>query len=112
MDRGWLRAAILDRDTHQNVVHAGLGVLDEHVEIAVVREQAGIYQLIFGLPDSAAAAFLCEMSVGVFALRILVEHLQVGVRRSGIGVVVEFLDVLAVIALAVSEPEQALLQYG
>ncbi len=44
------------------------------------------------------------------ALRILVEHLQVRVRRRRVEVVVELLHVLAVVALAVGEPEQPLLE--
>jgi hypothetical protein len=45
-------------------------------------------------------------------LRILVEHLQVGVSRSGVEVVVEFLDVFAVVALGVGEAEEAFFKDG
>src|SRR6185503_15534026 len=46
------------------------------------------------------------------ALRVLVETLHVRVRRRRIEVVVVLLDVLAVVPLAVGEPEQALLEDG
>ncbi len=42
-------AAIDDGDPHQQVVGRRLGVLDEHVEIAVVVEHAGVEQLVLGL---------------------------------------------------------------
>src|SRR5262249_42753249 len=44
------------------------------------------------------------------ALWVLVEHLEVGVGRSGIEVVVDLLHVLAVVALPVGQSEQPLLQ--
>ena len=89
---------------------AGLGVLDEDVEVAVVVEDAGVEQLELRLVLAAAAVLLDQPGVGKLALRILVEHLQVGVRRRGVEVVVELLHVLAVVALAVGQAEQALLE--
>ena len=89
---------------------AGLGVLDEDVEVAVVVEDAGVEQLELRLVLAAAAVLLDQPGVGKLALRILVEHLQVGVRRRGVEVVVELLDVLAVVALAVGQAEEALLE--
>ena len=59
---------------------------------------------------AAAAVLLDQPRVGKLALRILVEHLQVGVRRRGVEVVVQLLHVLAVVALAVGQAEEPLLQ--
>ena len=41
---------------------------------------------------------------------ILVEHARIGIGRRRIEIVVELLDVLAVIALGIAEPEQAFLE--
>ena len=48
--------------------------------------------------------------VGKRPLRILVEHLQIGMRRRGIEVVVQLLDVLAMISLGIGQAKQPLLE--
>ena len=57
MQRRLVRPAIDDGDPHQHVVGAGLGVLDEDVEIAVVVEHAGIEQLEFRIAAVPRARF-------------------------------------------------------
>ena len=58
----------------------------------------------------AAAVVLDEVGVGEGRLRVLVEVLHVRVRRRGVEVEVVLLDVLAVVALAVGQAEQPLLE--
>ena len=55
---------------------------------------------------------LDQVAIGILRLRVLVQVLHVRVRRRAIDVKVVLLDVLAVIALAVGQPEQALFQDG
>ena len=105
-----LGAAIVNRDAHQHVVDMRLRVLDEHIEVAVLIEHPCVGQLVFWLGARAALAFLHEQGIRIRALRILVEHLQVRVRRRRVEVVVELLHVLAMIAFAVRQAEQALLE--
>ena len=81
----------------------------EHVEIAVVIEDAGVEQLKLWLVLSAAPVLLDEPGVREFTLRILVEHLQVGVRRRGVEIVIQFLHVLAVVAFGICQAKQAFL---
>src|SRR5215472_391284 len=54
--------------------------------------------------------FLDEPRIRKLRLRILIEELHVGVRGCRVQIVVIFLHILAVIALASGESEQALLQ--
>ena len=110
VQRRRLGPAIDRPDLHQEVVRAAFGVLDEDVEIAIAVEHAGVDQLELLLILAAAAVLLDQRGVRERALRIFVEELQPAVGRRGIEVVVELLDVLAVVALAVGEAEQALLQ--
>ncbi len=112
MNGSLLRAAIVDSDAHQDVVDTGLGVFDLDIEIAVVFEQPGIDELVFRLPDAAAPALLDQAAVRKFGLRVFVEGLQIGMGRSGVEVVVQLLDVLAMVPFTVGEAEQALLQNG
>ncbi len=103
--------AIVDDDAHQDVVGVGLGVVDRDVEIALLVEQAGVDQLIFGqVAALAARALLDKVVIGEGSLRIFVEHPHVGMRRRAIEIPVELLHVLAVIALLVGEAEHALLE--
>ena len=47
MQRRFLRPAIVNRDAHQNVFRRRLRVFDEHIQVAVVVEDAGVEQLKF-----------------------------------------------------------------
>ena len=111
-DRGGLGAAIDDTDPDQDVVGGGLGVLRGDVEVAVLVKDAGVEQLVLEIALGPAAGLLDELAVGVALLRVLVERFEVGARGGGIEVVVELLDVLAVVALRAREAEQTLLEDG
>ena len=89
---------------------AGLGVLDEDVEVAVVVEDAGVEQLVLHLVAGAPAVRLHQIGVGIGRLRVLVEVLHVRVRRRAVEVEVVLLHVLAVVAFAVGQPEEPLLE--
>ena len=104
------RAAVVDADLDQDVLGRRLGVFDEHVEVAILVEHAGVEQLVLELVPAPAAAGLDEVVVGIGRLRILVEVLHVRVGRRAVEVEVVLLDVLAVIALAVGQAEQAFLE--
>ena len=110
MNRRFVGTAIADGQAQQDVVGARLGIFDIDVEIAVGVEDAGIDDLELGLPPVAPRVLLHQKVVGKFGLRILVEHPGVAVGRHRVEVVVELLDVLAMIALAVAQAEHALLQ--
>src|SRR5258708_2622137 len=69
-------------------------------------------ELVLELLPRATAVLVQELVVGKRGLRVLVEHLRVRVRGRAVEVEVVLLDVLAVIALAVGEAEQALFEDG
>jgi hypothetical protein len=112
VQRRRIRAAVRRRDADQRIVRASLRVLDKDVEITVIVEDARIEQLILHLAAAAAPVGLDQVFVRKRALRVLVEPLHVGVGRRGIEVEVVLLHVLAVVALAVGQAEQALLEDG
>ena len=109
VQRRRIRPAVVGGDAHQNVVVRDLGVLDDDVEVAVVVEDAGVEQLVLGVELAAAGVGRHQVVVRERRLRILVERLQVGVRRRRVDVEPVLLGVLAVVALGVVEPEEALL---
>ena len=112
MEARRLGAAIGHGDAHQDVVWRGLRIFDLDVEVAAFVEQAGVLDLVLRVLERTAAVLRDESIVGKGRLRILVEHPHVGVRRDRVEVVVELLDILAMIALLVGKTEQALLQDG
>ena len=109
---GGFRAAVRDRDLDQNVFGVGFGIFDEHIEVAVVVEDASVEQFEFRLVLAAPPIFLHQLSVGKFRLRILVQILHVGMRGRRVEVEVVFLHVLAVIALVAGQAEDPFFQDG
>jgi hypothetical protein len=110
MQRRRIRPSIVDRDDHEDIVRSGLGVFDEDIEIAVLVEQTGVDQFEFRRELVPRRVPIAELGIWVFALRILVEHFEVRVRRRGVEVIVIFLHVLAVISLRARQAEKPLLQ--
>ena len=110
VNRCRLGSAVAHADPDQNVIGRRFGVLDEHVEVSVVVENARVEQLVLGFVLAAAAVGRDEVAVRIRGLRILVQVLHVRVRRRRVEVEVVLLDVLAVIALAVGQPEGAFLE--
>ena len=112
VERCLLRAAIVHADLDQEVFWAGLRVLDEHIEVAILIEDTGVEQLVLEVLPAPATVGRDQLVVGVRRLRVLVEVLHERVGRRRIQVEVVLLDVLAVVALAVGETEEALLENG
>src|SRR5262249_42106133 len=112
VERGRLGAAVVSTDADEDVLRRRLGVLHEDVEVAVLVEHAGVEQLVLKFGPAAPAAGLDEGAVGEGGLGVLVEVLHVRVRRRAVEVEVILLDVLAVVALTVGQPEQPLLEDG
>jgi hypothetical protein len=112
VQRRGLRPAVDGGDARQDVVRPGLGVLDEHVEVAVLGEDAGIHQLVFHVQLAALPVDPHQLLVGEGPLRILVEHAHVGVGGRAVQVVVVLLDVFAVVALRSGQAEEPLFEDG
>jgi hypothetical protein len=83
-----------------------------NVEVAIVVKDAGIEQFEFGIIRAAFEILLDQKIIRKLPLRVLVQHLQVRMGRRRIQIVVELFDILAVIAFAVVQPEQALFEDG
>ena len=88
----------------------GLGVLDKDVKVTIVVKDARVDQFELGSSLRPRRRSPRAADVGKYALRILVEHFHVGMRRRGIKVVVQFLDILAMIALAIGKTKESFFQ--
>jgi len=75
-------------------------------------KDAGVEELILHLVAVAPLVRFHQVSVGIGSLGILVEILHVRVRRRAVEIEVVLLHVLAVVRLAVREPEDTLLEDG
>ena len=110
--RGRLRPAIDHADLDQEVLGRLLSILDEHVEVAIPLEDTRIQEFV--LHVATGAPFVRLNEVGVVRkgrLGILVQLLHVRMGRRAIEVEVVLFDVLAVVAFAVGQAEQSLLEY-
>src|ERR1700677_482431 len=96
---GRFRAAIVHGDEHENLIRRGFGVFYKDVEITVFIEDARVQQLKFRLVRATSAIFIYQPRVGNLTLRIFVEHLEVGMRRQSIEVIINLFYVLPVITL-------------
>ena len=110
VERGGLGAAVDGGHPHQDVFRRGLGVLDDHVEVPVLVEQAGLDQLVLELAAVPASVLLEEPAVGELGLRVLVDVPHVAVARGVVDVEVVLLAVLPVVSLVAGQAEQPLLQ--
>jgi len=107
-----LRSPVADRNPDQQVLGICLGILDKNVEIAVVIEHTGVEQFVLRLLAAAPVIRLHQVTIRIGCLGILVEILHIGVGRRAVQIEVVLLDILAMIPLAVGQPEQPLLDDG
>jgi hypothetical protein len=110
MQRGSRLAAVRDGDLDEQIFRRGFRVLDEHVEVTTAAEHAGVQELVFEIRARLLRVRVDEVRVGIGGLRILVQIFHVRVRRRRVEVEVVLLHVLAVIAFAVRETEETLLE--
>jgi hypothetical protein len=112
MENGCPGPPVLRRDSNENIFRSGLRVFDKYVEVAVLVEDAGIYELVLRLTPGALPIGLNQIAVGKRSMRIFIETLHVRVGRSAVEIEIILLDIFAMVALAVREAKQALLQNG
>ena len=103
-------AAVGGPDSDQQIFRSCLGVFNDDIEVATLVEDAGVDQFVFGLVASAAAVLRPQIFIGKGSLRVLVERPHEAVR-GGVGEMEEIvLEVFAVVAFRVAEPEGPLLE--
>jgi hypothetical protein len=107
-----LLAPVGDRDPDVHVLRRCLRVFDVDVDVMVPCEGTGVDQLVLRLETAPGTVRRHEVVVRVRGERIAVPVLEVRARGGGVDVVVVLLDVLAVVAFGVREPEHPLLQDG
>ena len=98
------------RDSHQDVVRTGFGVLHVDVEVSVVLEHARVEEFILHVVAVAPAVRLHQVGVGKGRLRILVQVLHVRVGRRAVEVEVVLLHILTMVPFAVGQSKQPLLE--
>ena len=91
-------------------VGVGLRVVDLDDPVAVVVEDAGVEQLVLRLELRASPVLDDQVVVRERRLRVVVAPAEPGAAGHGVEVPPVLLDVLAVVALAVGQPEHPLLE--
>mmetsp|Transcript_122492 Transcript_122492/g.305914 ORF Transcript_122492/g.305914 Transcript_122492/m.305914 type:complete len:218 (-) Transcript_122492:422-1075(-) len=110
VDLGSLRAAIVHRDLHVDVIDTFASVLDKNIKVAVVVEDARVQKLVLRIQSTQCSIFPAKLVVWKQLLGVLVKHFEIAVRRGSVQVVVVVLDILTMIALRAPQAEQPLLQ--
>ncbi|MGQ9914635.1 MAG: hypothetical protein ACUVQQ_09850 [Thermogutta sp.] len=110
MQRRILGTTVIGGDVHEDVLGISLGVLHEHIIVAIALKRIGIEEFKLRFVSAASGVGFDELTVGKRALRILVQHSQVGMAGRRIQVVVDFLHVLAVVPLGIRQSEEAFLE--
>ena len=106
MQLRFLRAAIEGLNPDADVFFGCLRILDDHIEVAVVVENAGVEKLELRPATRSPPVLLHKPSVRKFPLRILVQHLHVAVCGRAVQVEVILFDILAMIAFAAVQAEE------
>ena len=104
------RSPVGGRDPHQDVFRALFGILHKNVEIPVAIEYACVEEFILHVATVAPLVCPDQIRVGKCRLRVLVEVLHVGMSRRAVEVEVVLLHILSVVALAVAQSEEPLLE--
>src|SRR4051812_13483677 len=110
MERRRLRPAIDYLDPDQQIGRRGLGVGDKDVIIAITFKDAGVDQLIFRFLTAAPAVGLQQVDIGIGGLRVFVEIVHIGMGRRRVKIVIVFFDIFAVVAFAIGQAKEALLE--
>src|SRR5437868_2534646 len=111
MDWSILRPAVANFYSDADVFRVGFCVFDKYVEITIFIKDSGIQQFILWASAATIPVLFDQLCIWKSGLRIFVEILHVGMRRSRIEIEVILLHVLAVICFARDKTIQTFLQY-
>ncbi len=109
-NRRVFRPPIMHRHAHHEVFLIGLGVFDVDVEVLVVVEDSCVGNLVFQFGFATPGVFLPDFLVREQILRVLVQHLHVRVRGRAVEVVVQILDIFAVVGLGIGQAKHSLFE--
>jgi hypothetical protein len=114
MKSGRIRATIVSGDADGNGIRVVivLGIFHENIPVTVLFEGVSVQYLVLVNVSTTIGALSNELLVRIWPLWILVKILHVRMRRRGIKIVIQLLDILSVIALMTSDTKEPLLQNG
>ena len=89
-----------------------MAYLDKHIPVPVLVQGVSIEKLVFRDLAPTILVLANQLVVGIGALGVLVQKLHVRVRRGGVQIVVQLLDVLAMISLGARHAEKTLFEHA
>ena len=108
IERCLLWSLIRDRNANQRFVWILLRILNQHIKISILMQDAGVEELVFMRTSSASRIFVAKVVVRKSSLRIFIKCFGVRVSGRCVKVVVKLFDVFTVIAFGVGEAEEPL----
>src|SRR6266851_831626 len=94
----------------QDIVGIELGVLNDHIEIAVVVQDAGVEELVFWRQPATPSVGVYQVGVRERALRVLVEGSRIRMGGCAVKIEVVLLDVFTMVAFGARQSKQSLLE--
>src|SRR5687768_6930932 len=110
MDRCFRGASIVYGYSDKQIVSGCFCILHKDVEVAIVVKDPRVDKVVLGLEFVAFFVFFYELLIWKFRLRILVQHLHIGMCRRAVEVIVMLLAVFAVIPLNAGQSKDPLLK--
>ena len=110
IERGRVGPVVGGGDHGTDVVGPGLGVVDLDVEKPVAVQDPGVGQFEFAVVAAPGRVLLAQSPVGILGLWVAVQPTHPGMGGRAVHRPPVLLDVLAVVALGVRQPEQPLLE--
>ena len=112
IDSGRIAASVGDGNSNRDIVDIFLGILNLHIEVSAVLEDACVEQFELGLLTIAPRVLLDQLRIRKRLVRVLVQILHIGMSRRGVEIEVILFHVLAVISFGTGQAEQPLFQDG
>src|SRR6478752_4262829 len=100
---------IENRASNQDILWGFFGILHVDIKVAILVENARLYQLVLGFVAGSLAVNFQQLGVRKRVLRILVEPFHIGMRRRRIEIEVVLFDILTVVAFTVSKSKEPFL---
>src|SRR5512142_476286 len=109
MQRRWIWATIYSSDANEDIFWIDFSILDDNIEVAILRKDPCVNQFIFRFASSTTAILGHQISIREGPLWILVQRLHIGMGRGTVKEVIVFLHILTMVAFRAGQAEEPLL---
>src|SRR5690349_17990713 len=103
MNCGSFRIPVLYINFNKNILYGLLRIGYTNIKILILIEHSCVQYFVFRLGTAPLRIFISQLIVWEFLLRVFIQILHIVVRRKIIEIIIQFLYILTMIALVVTE---------